>query len=186
MAIASKLIFWYLLTLQNSVMQTVRSAKEPYRTMAGKWSLLSRVTISNAELAIRSVTKMRYLQRHECTYIYLSTPSMQRKILQTSFSILIANFVPVSESFAEDIGEPCYDISTIWWSKGICFTISRISGLWLCLIVYSNGFRKSFWNLKCGNSSFSRNRIESCRSESNAKKPTWGLLWQQTWGVPMS
>lgn len=27
-------------------------------------------------------------------------------------------------------------------------TISRISGLLLCTIVYSNGLKKSFWNLK--------------------------------------
>lgn len=55
MAIASRLIFWYLLTLQKSVMHTVRSAKAPYRTMATKCSLFRRVTISNAEFAIRSV-----------------------------------------------------------------------------------------------------------------------------------
>lgn len=54
-AMARRLIFWYLLTLQNSVMQTVRSAKAPWRTMAAKCSLLSLVTISKAELAMRSV-----------------------------------------------------------------------------------------------------------------------------------
>jgi hypothetical protein len=60
------------------------------------------------------------------------------------------------------------------------FTISRISGFALCVMVYSKGLKKSFWNLKCGNSSFSRKRIASCRKESRAKNPTWGLLWQQT------
>ncbi len=59
-AIANRLIFWYLLTLQNSVIQTVRSAKAPYWTIAGKCSLFNRVTISNAELAIRS---NKWLQR---------------------------------------------------------------------------------------------------------------------------
>lgn len=54
MAIASRLIFWYFVTLQKSVMQTVRSAKAPWRMMATKCSLLRRVTISNAELTIRS------------------------------------------------------------------------------------------------------------------------------------
>lgn len=54
-AIAKRLIFWYLLTLQNSVMQTVKSAKAPWRTMAEKCSLLSLVTISKAEFATRSV-----------------------------------------------------------------------------------------------------------------------------------
>lgn len=53
-AIARRLIFWYLLTLQKSVMQTVRSANAPLRTMAEKCSLLTRVTSSNAELTIRS------------------------------------------------------------------------------------------------------------------------------------
>lgn len=55
-AIANKLIFWYLLTLQNSVTQTVKSAKAPWRTIAGKCSLLSLVTISKAEFATRSVS----------------------------------------------------------------------------------------------------------------------------------
>lgn len=54
MAIANRLIFWYLLTLQNSVTQTVRSANAPYWTIARKWSRFSLVTISNAELATRS------------------------------------------------------------------------------------------------------------------------------------
>ena len=53
-AIARRLIFWYLLTLQKSVMHTVKSANAPYLTMAAKCSLFSRVTISNAELVIRS------------------------------------------------------------------------------------------------------------------------------------
>ena len=53
-AIARRLIFWYLLTLQKSVMHTVKSAKAPYLTMAAKCSLFSRVTISNAEFVIRS------------------------------------------------------------------------------------------------------------------------------------
>lgn len=55
MAMARRLIFWYLLTLQKSVMQTVRSANAPCRTIAVKCSLLRRVTSSNAELTIRSV-----------------------------------------------------------------------------------------------------------------------------------
>ena len=54
MAIARRLIFWYLLTLQKSVMHTAKSAKAPYLTMAAKCSLFNRVTISNAELVIRS------------------------------------------------------------------------------------------------------------------------------------
>ena len=60
-------------------------------------------------------------------------------------------------------------------------TISRTSGLELWVMVYSNGRRKSFWNLKWGNSSFSKNLMASCRRASNAKKPTCGLLWQHTW-----
>ena len=51
-------------------------------------------------------------------------------------------------------------------------TMSRISGLELLIIVYSNGLKKSFWNLKCGSSSFSRKRMASCRRASRAKKPT--------------
>lgn len=47
-----------------------------------------------------------------------------------------------------------------------------MSGFGLWDIVYSNGFKKSFWNLKCANSSFSKNRMASCRRESNAKNPT--------------
>lgn len=58
--------------------------------------------------------------------------------------------------------------------------MSLISGFWLWIMVYSKGFKKSFWNLKFGNSSFSRNRIASWRRESKAKKPTCGLLWQHT------
>lgn len=58
-AIANRLIFWYLLTLQKSVIQTVRSANAPCRTMDGKWSLFNRVTISNAEFAMRSETWVR-------------------------------------------------------------------------------------------------------------------------------
>lgn len=66
------------------------------------------------------------------------------------------------------------------YHAGTNLTISRMSGLGLWIIVYSNGFRKSFWNLKCGSSSFSRNRIASWRRESKAKMPTCGLLWQHT------
>ena len=54
------------------------------------------------------------------------------------------------------------------------------------IMVYSNGLRKSFWNLKCGSSSFSKKRIASCRSASRAKKPTCGLLWQHTCPLPKS
>lgn len=35
-SMACKLIFWYLLTLQKSVMQTVRSAKAPNRMTRAK------------------------------------------------------------------------------------------------------------------------------------------------------
>jgi hypothetical protein len=57
-AMARRLIFWYLLTLQNSVMQTVKSANAPWRTIVEKCSLLSLVTISNAEFATRSVNTL--------------------------------------------------------------------------------------------------------------------------------
>lgn len=58
--------------------------------------------------------------------------------------------------------------------------MSRTSGFELWTIVYSKGRKKSFWNLKCGNSSFSKNLMASWRSASKAKNATWGLLWQQT------
>ena len=54
MPIARRLIFWYRLALQKSVMQTVISAKAPFRTMASKWVLLREVTISKAVVAMCS------------------------------------------------------------------------------------------------------------------------------------
>lgn len=37
--IAAKLIFWNLLALQKSLMHTVKSANDPWRTIEGKCSL---------------------------------------------------------------------------------------------------------------------------------------------------
>lgn len=54
MEIARRLIFWNLLTLQKSVMQTVKSENEPLTTMDVKCSLLSLDTISKAEVTTRS------------------------------------------------------------------------------------------------------------------------------------
>lgn len=119
MAIARRLIFWYLLTLQKSVMQTVRSANAPYRMMAGKWSLLSRVTISKAELAIRST---RYIQTHnswcERKISYLSKPWMLLGRHRTLFASQIAYFEPWFESSVANIATPFQRVSTIfnrWW-----------------------------------------------------------------------
>lgn len=64
--------------------------------------------------------------------------------------------------------------------------MSRTSGLELWIMVYSNGRRKSFWNLKCASSSFSKNRMANWRRASKAKNPTCGFLWQQTCGRIMS
>src|SRR5258708_33796499 len=182
MAIARRLIFWYLLTLQKSVMQTVKSANAPYRTTAAKCSLFNRVTISNAELVIRSAGA------RSGTYRRMNEPDIPVKTLEAA------------EKTPNIVRQP----ERMFWTRAwiICsrhcstckgvnqalslinvsskFTISRISGFALCVMVYSKGLKKSFWNLKCGNSSFSRKRIASCRKESRAKNPTWGLLWQQT------
>lgn len=55
-------------------------------------------------------------------------------------------------------------------------TISRASEFLLCTMVYSNGRKKSFWNLKCDNSSFSKKFMASCLRASKAKKLMLGLL----------
>lgn len=63
----------------------------------------------------------------------------------------ISNSVLELESFAEDIVKPANHtlrqlraIIELQWA----LTMSRISGLALCTIVCSKGFKKSFWNLK--------------------------------------
>lgn len=110
MAMARRLIFWYLLTLQNSVMQTVKSANAPYCTMAWKWSLFNLVTISNAELATRSVKKYAHLWFwknwifHQDTY--LSGPLKLPKTHQTSYANQIGDFVFGLGSFVVNIVKP--------------------------------------------------------------------------------
>ena len=51
----------------------------------------------------------------------------------------------------------------------------------LCNMIYSNGFKKSFWKLKLANSSLIKNLSASCRSESIAKMDTFKFSWEPTW-----
>lgn len=112
---------------------------------------------------------------------YPWAPLMLPQIHQTSSATQSVCSGSWFESFAEDTVVPmgrCNQYRAGLRSGQL--TRSLASGLWLCVIVYSNGFKKSFWNLKLASSSFSRKRIASCRSASNAKNDTVGLVWQQT------
>jgi hypothetical protein len=123
MAIARRLIFWYLLTLQNSVMQTVRSANAPWRTIAEKWSLFSLVTISKAEFAIRSATQVRWISTDKLL-ADLSRLLRQRRKRQTSFAIPSAYFVLELGSSAVGIVIPtrgrCQDASAGYGKEVPC------------------------------------------------------------------
>jgi hypothetical protein len=97
------------------------------------------------------------------------------------FANLIAGSVLALATSAAGIAGPKTGSETLYkhadWGS---LTISLASLFLLLTMVYSKGRRKSFWNRKCDNSSFSKKFIASCRSASSAKKLTFGLLWQQT------
>ena len=50
----------------------------------------------------------------------------------------------------------------------------------LCNMIYSNGFKKSFWKLKLANSSLRRNLSASYLNESIAKIDTFKFSWLPT------